>query len=449
MKKEFVSVLAFKRGLLGLLLLLLALPAVQAKWSLMAVWPLDGAFQPSPRAIFSWADLGTGTYQGQLEKYLDDRIGFRPYLIRLRNQLAFSLFRMARSGEIAIGRHDVLFELRQVESYMGHDRLTEAEVRFRVRRLRTVQRDLGRRGVQMLFVMAPNKARFQPEDLPVSLRPAPGTVTNYDLYLRALQADTVALLDMVPLFAQWKKTKPYPLFPRGGTHWSGYGATLTADTLLRRLEQIGELHFPAVRTTGPPRIVRATDSLRATDNDLAKPLNLLRQVEATPLAYRQLAFSPPQPGQTRPPALFVSDSFIWGLAIFSPYLLHQFADDTRVWYYGYGIYVPDSLFHDTRVLVQTLNLRQQIESRRFIVLLLTEHNLVTHEFDFTNKVYRLYHPLTAADNVAIDQIAEKLVRNATAQNANAVWAEQTKNNDGFTRRNREKAEVIYDSQHAN
>lgn len=137
---------------------------------------------------------------------MENRIGFRPYLIRLRNQLSFSLFRVARSSDIVVGEHDVLFQPGPIESYLGHDLLAEDEVRFRVRRLRAVQRDLGQRGVQLLFVLAPSKARFQPEDLPARLQPAPGTVTNYDRFVREMHADSVALLDLVPVFAHWKTT---------------------------------------------------------------------------------------------------------------------------------------------------------------------------------------------------------------------------------------------------
>ena len=434
----------FKRLLFCLLLALLLLPALQAKFTYFDEKPLGGLFIGSVHPELTWEALLNNTYQSDLEKYLEDRLGFRPDLIRLRNQLCFSLFRVPRSSGIVVGRHDMLYEALQIQSYAGHDRLDAAVVRFRVRRLRAVQRELARRGVQLLFVMAPNKARFQPEDLPTALQAAPGTVTNYDLYRQAMQADTVAVLNMVPLFAQWKKTKPYPLFSRAGTHWSGYGATLAADTLLRQLEQMGGMHFPTVRTVGLPLLVRTTDSLRANDNDLAKPLNLFQQAETIPVAYRRLAFDPPQPGQTRPPTLFVGDSFTWGLAQFSPYLLREFADDTRIWYYGINVHLPDSLITYTGAQCQNLDLKQQIESRRFIVLMVTEHNLIKQEFDFTNRVYRLYHPLTAADNAAIDQIAQKMTQQAIDKDGDAAWAEQAKDTNGYMTRIRKNAEEAYE-----
>ncbi|UOQ75556.1 hypothetical protein MUN84_12745 [Hymenobacter sp. 5516J-16] len=349
------------------------------------------------------------------------------------------MFRVAGLTDLTVGEHEVLFQPGPIATYAGQDLLDEAEVRFRVRRLRIVQQELARRGVKLLFVLAPNKARFQPEDLPLRLRPAPGTLTNYDLFTRAMRADSLALLDLVPVFARWKTTKPYPLFPRAGTHWSGYGATLAADTLLRHLEQLGGLRFPQVRTVGSPRIINSSDSLLATDNDLGWPLNLLWQREATPLAYRRLAFLPPQAGQTRPSALFIGDSFTWGLMQFSPYIQREFSEDTRFWYYNNEVHLPDSTYHDTGERVAKLNLQQQLESRRFVILLFTEHNLKDREYGFTDQVYRLYHPLTATDQAAIDQLAQKLTREAS-------WEEQTKDLEGFQQRIRAKAQDLYERQ---
>ena len=431
--------LFFKRLLLLVLLAIVAVPVLQARFHFSAEAGLNGAFTVAPRPTFSWDGLRDNSFQPALEHYLEDRIGFRPYLIRMRNQLRYSIFGMTSTSDIAAGLHGVLFQTAPIASYAGQDCLDEAEARFRVHRLRAVQRDLAARHVQLLFVLAPNKARFQPEDLPAYLRPAPGTRTNYDLFTAAMRADSVALLDMAPAFARWKATVPYPLFPTAGTHWSGYGATLAADTLLRRLEQLGGMRFPTVRTVGPPRIVHDPDSARGTDNDIAGPLNLMWQAPPRPYAYRRLAVDPPGPGQVRPPALFVGDSFMWGLMLFSPYLQREFSDDTRIWYYNTAVHQPDSVYHDTGLKVYNLDLRQQLESRRFVVLLLTEHNLKDQEFGFTEQVYRLYHPLTAADNAAIDKLAQQLAQ-ATK------WEDQTKDLQAFAQQNRAKAQALYERQ---
>lgn len=403
----------YKQALLLGALALLLLPALQARLKVVPETELDGAYTTAARPDFAWRDLLAARYQPALERYAEDHLGFRNWLIRGRNQLAFSLFRVARSTEILVGARGVLFQAGPVATAAGQDLMPDGEVRYRVRHLGLVQRDLARQGISLLFVLAPNKARFAPELLPAHLRRPLGAATNYDRFTAALRADSVEVLDMVPVFARWKKSSPYPLFAPNGTHWSGYGATLAADTLMRRLEHLGHLRLPTVRTLGPPRRVYSVDSLRSYDNDLGRPLNLLVRHASEPVAYRRLAIGPPQAGQVRPSLLLVGDSFGWGLMQFAPYIQREFADDSRFWYYGETVHQPDSIGHPTGEKASALDLQAELRKRRFVVILLTEGNLVSGEFGFTDRLYQLYHPLTEADRQAIEQLAQQLADNAT------------------------------------
>jgi len=423
-----------KRLLLLLMLLPLLLPPLQAKLQWLPEPALGGAFDMAPHPTFSWEELRTNNFQTGLEKYLEDRIGFRSFLIRSRNQLLYSAFGVTQAEGIKKGKNGVLFMPNYIRAYLGQDRMEEADLRFRVQRLKALQQDLARRGISFLFVLAPNKARFEPENLPPHPAPRPGSI--YEVFVRNMHADSVHLLDCVALFERWKRTTPYPLFPRGGTHWSGYGATLVADTLLRRLEALGGYQLPSYREVGRPSIVRSSDSLRWTDNDLNVVLNLLLRQETTPLAYRHLQFDEPRPGQTRPSLLLVGDSFGWGLMQFAPYIQKEFSPDSRVWFYNRTVYLPDSTSHPTGEEVSALDLRQQLESRRTVVIIMTEHNLAQNEFGFTDQVYRLYHPLTDADRAAIEQRAAALAKAAS-------WEDQAKDPD-LIQHLRDKAQQQYE-----
>jgi hypothetical protein len=432
--------LLFKRFLLVSLLALLVVPALQARFHFKLEKELNGAFTIAPHPVLTWASLRANTFQPALEHYLEDRIGFRSWLIRFRNQLAYSLFQVSRSGDVVIGANDVLFQHTYIEAYAGKNLLPVAEVHFRVRRLRAVQQALAQRGVQLLFAIAPNKARFEPENLPQSWRPAPGTVTNYDLFSQQLRAQGVNVLDFVPLFAQWKHTKPYPLYPLSGIHWSGYGATLAADTLMRRIGALTHMQLPAVHTVAPPLLVYRSDSLRSTDNDLGATMNLLFERKTTPLAYPRLAFDPPRPSQRLPSVLFVSDSFVWGLMVFAPFVQHQLAPDTRVWFYNKSVHAPDTLYHATGEQAADLDLRAQLAARQAVVLLFTEHNMVEQEYGFTERVYRLFYPATAAETQAVDRLASEL-----RQRVPLVEARQ--NSGELAQRLHEQAQAIYDRAH--
>ena len=93
--------------------------------------------------------------------------------------------------------------------------------------------------------------------------------------------------------------------------------------------------------------------------------------------------------------------------------------------------------NDTGQKVASLDLKQARESRKFVIRVLAEHNLVENEFGFTDRVYHLYHPLTASDQAAIDQLARKMAGQAT-------WEEQTKDPKASAQRNREQARSRYE-----
>ncbi|MDO7850299.1 alginate O-acetyltransferase AlgX-related protein [Hymenobacter convexus] len=431
--------LFIKRLLLLGLLAIVLVPVLQTRFTFVKEKPLGGAFTVAPKPEFSWDALRDNTYQPALEKHLEDSIGFRALFIRLRNQLAFSIFRVPHSGGIIVGRNDVLFGFEYLGAYAGKNLMPEDEIRFRVHRLRTIQQLLAERGIQLLYVIAPNKARFEPENLPDEWRAAPGVVTNYELFVRHMQEEHLNLLDCTALFAQWKHTKPYPLYPRNGTHWSGYGASLAADSLMRRIASLTGTTLPAVHVLGPPKLVYHTDSLRSTDNDLGETLNLLRERDARPMAYPRLAFDAPRPDQPLPSVLFVSDSFVWGLMQFSPFVQKQLAPDTRVWFYNQSVYMPDSVYHKTGEQAGDLDLRKEIESRKAIVLLFTEHNMTEQEYGFTERLYRLYHPVTNAEHDAVVKLAAELTKQAS-------WEEASKDPDNFPLLMQIKAQAIYDRQ---
>jgi hypothetical protein len=100
---------------------------------------------------------------------------------------------------------------------------------------------------------------------------------------------------------------------------------------------------------------------------------------------------------------------------FNPYMQTLFSPDSRYW----GVEETIFLFSDnsarTGENLNQLDFRQQIESRQFIMLLVTEHNLPNDHF--IDRLYDLYHPITAADQARIEEFKKTLTRNATWEEA--------------------------------
>jgi hypothetical protein len=257
-----------------------------------------------------------------------------------------------------------------------------------VSQLRTLQDTLARRGKLLLFVIAPNKASFYSEYLPHRYRSQRARTSNYTAYAQQMHASGINLLDFSALFRQWKDTASYPLFTRVGIHWSGYGATLAADTLFRYIEQRGRLDLPDFHADG----LEVSTTPRYTDNDIAKALNLVWTPDAGPLAYPNIIFQVPKPHQRQPRLLVVGDSFVYSFIEFYPYLDSLFAQESHFWYYNQEVVwrkLGGKIQGETQVAL--LDQRAELAAHDVFLVLFTEHNLAELDHSFAAEALRALH----------------------------------------------------------
>lgn len=391
-----------KRLLFLVLLLIFLLPAGQAKFKLIQFEELGGySGEAAPHPELNWAALANNSYQTGLEHYLEARLGFRELLIRARNQLAYTVFEVAHANQVLVGRDQVLYEERPIRAYLGEDFVGDATVARHVRRFRAVQDTLARRGKLLVFVAAASKASFMPEFLPAYHQNQPLRRSNYQAYAAAMRAAGVNFLDVSHAFRQWKDTASYPLFPRGGIHWSCYAAKLVGDTLLHYLAR--QYHHPFRDFRLIPGDV--TREPRDTDNDIAKAMNLLTPPPAYSMAYPNVEFQALKPGQQRPNLLLIGDSFCW--TIMYPFINEAFDNTTsRFWYYNNDVSWPENPPEGRAV--SALNHKQQYLSRDIIVVMFTEYNMNQLDGGFSDDAFNLFTPYTRTDSLRIKEFENAL-----------------------------------------
>jgi hypothetical protein len=378
-----------RQWLFGLLLLGLLLPAVQG-WLNMKIFrtaPLAGYQAPAPKPGLIWDSVQAGTYQPALERYLTEHLGFHDRFIRPRNQLAYSLFRQVRVNNVLVGRQGVLFEEGPIRSALGQDVVAAPERQRHVAQLRALQDTLARRGKLLVFVVAPSKAAFYPELLPDEFRQGWRQPSNAELYAPEMRAAGINVLDFGAQFRAWKDTAAYPLFPRGGIHWSLYGVTEAAKVLFPYLEQKGGFDLPDFRTTDR----EVSTSPRYTDNDMVRAMNLLWEPRAFPMAYPTVVFEAPRPGQHRPRLLVVGDSFVWNLIEHYPYLDNLFDEDSHFWYYNQQVqWRRHNGQLEGETDVSRLDRKAQVLTHDVVLLLFNEHNLVNFDAGFSENTLQAF-----------------------------------------------------------
>jgi len=423
----------FKPFLLGLLLTILILPAIQTRFPLFKVAELEGYAEYASRPEFNWSKLIDDSYQPALERYVEDSMGLRELFIRSRNQLAYSLFSVSKANGITVGRDDVLFEEQGILSYLGRDFRGEDIVRVNVRKLKAVQDTLARRGILLVFAIAPEKAFFFTDYHPDRFRQQPRLRSNYAAYTQQMQRSGVNLIDLAQVFQQLKDTVSYPLFPRGGIHWSGYGITLAADTLFNYIEQRGGFNLPDYTATS--RTV--TNKPRSSDEDIARGLNLIRRPAAFQMAYPDIEFKLPKPNEQKPNLLLVGDSFGWGLIGFYPYMSNLFSDKTQFWYYNTQVEAGARDDMPPGREVYLLDQKAEILAQDVILLLYNQRNLSSFDYGFSATAYNLFFPLTTADQARIQ------VRQSPAAQ-DTLWKQASTTNRNYNQLLHEMAVAEYE-----
>jgi len=318
------------------LLLLIAglaiLPAVQKAFRPFYPGKLDGYSEPVPLPSFSTATVFDGTFPLAITRRFDRGTGFHNGLVRLHNQIDFSLFRVPHAKNVIIGKEDYLFEEQYIKAWSGMDFIGEDIIEARAKQFRFAQDWLMKeKGVLFLVLLLPDKGSFYPEKIPARYGIAPGEKTNYSCYRDRLALYGVNFIDFNAWFLAMKDTCLYPLYPKCGIHWSGYGSWLAIDSLVRFLGYKTGVDLPHPECEG----IRVDGIPEGRENDVEKALNLACPIGSPPMAHPDVAFTEPRSRKTFS-ALFIGDSFYFTWAE-AGYIGKSFTN-RDFWYYDHEVW---------------------------------------------------------------------------------------------------------------
>lgn len=291
----------------------------------MPVWTLWNLAMPSHAVRIGPALVGVtqklpfdlslhGGLDGALQKAaalrIADAMPLRRTLIRLNNQIAYSLFGEITAPGILIGRDGELVQRGYLEEYCSRtigqaDTMADAAIPL----LRDIQAYYRDRGKLFLYIVTPSKVADMPDKFthliacPSSPQARAELVPAYVARLRAAGIDVLDLATSTHAV----QSDATPPFPRGGIHWNelamARGSQQIVDTINIRAGR--ELLTPFSFT------VTVSSPAEGRDRDLAELANLL----VAPIDYPtpKLTFShPPCAGReaTRVDAALVGTSFI-------------------------------------------------------------------------------------------------------------------------------------------
>ena len=263
---------------------------------------------PRPRlTLHHWL---SGDFQKESEAWFNQNFAGREFLVRMNNQIAYSLFRRGnvRTSQILIGKDQHLMESGYVDEYVGIDPPTHAaDLEALVREMKVVQDRLQRRGIGFLVMLTPTKPTLYPEYMPAAFQSLPPPVRSYDLFLPLVQRYGVHYLDGPRLLRDAKAARPEPLFCQGGTHYNELGGFYQARGLAAKLaevtgEPVPELRYDSILVDRKPV---------GMDADLANLLNLLRPPLDYPAPHLKLGRGSGANSLANKKISIVGGSFCW------------------------------------------------------------------------------------------------------------------------------------------
>lgn len=365
-----------KRFLLACILLVLFLPLIQEYTRMVPEKMLKGAYLDHNKPKFSSKAWFSGDYQQQYEDWVRDDFGFRHSLVRLHNQVVYSLFRQAGGFGIVAGKDGCLYEENYIKAYEGWDYLGDTTIRTTLAKVKALQDTLAKKNVTLIVGLAPGKASYYSEYIPDWWGP-PKKNNNYRTFAKYLNQLNINHIDYNKWFLEMKPKTKYPLYSKIGIHWSRYGADLALDSLIKYIEHKRSIDMPSF-------IVKHTyldDSLHYPDNDIGQTTNLIWPIKSPPMAYNDFGWEDTT-GRTRPRMLAVGDSYFWQL--YDKGISPESFSFIDFYYYNENVYFSDDR---TPVPVEEMNGPLDCEKTDVVFLLCTEANLASFGWGFVNEAY--------------------------------------------------------------
>jgi alginate O-acetyltransferase complex protein AlgJ len=239
--------------------------------------PLVGDSATGSPVAWSWRTFIDGKLQAKLTQTVVAAMPVRAFLVRLSNELRYSVFGIANSPEYIVGAGGQLIHRDYVLRHCARNATTAARVaRTLIPKLQKVQAHFRARNRVFVYLITPSKAAHMPEAFVGKMHcPNSERVQERVLpeLLSQLKAAGVAAVDSASLIHRLKNRYPeVDLFPRGGVHWNALGIAHAAKALVEAINrEAGRQIAPQVEWS-----YVVTRNPAGTDKDVLEIMNLLR-----------------------------------------------------------------------------------------------------------------------------------------------------------------------------
>lgn len=257
--------------IVGFIIIMLMPPILQ---NFSSLFSLSGVTEAALLPDFSLKGIMDGSLQESVNTYYSQNLPGRDLMIKVRNQVIFSLFSKSPNSNIVIGKDDVLFEKEYILKYEKYyPPVTREFTEELCENLTSIQEILESRGKEMYIFITPTKVRYYEDYVPdiyVQSNRFPDEEGNYEQFTETLKQYNLHVYDSIPYINQLTETADYPLFHRTGTHWSQVLSSKVTADFIHYLNEHSRYSFSEISITYHP-----VPEPLYPDADIFNSLNLL------------------------------------------------------------------------------------------------------------------------------------------------------------------------------
>ncbi len=217
--------------------------------------------------------LMSGEFQSALSEYVEQNLPGKPFLVRLRNQIMFSVFKTVPNNNYSMNSSRNLFTWGNVGAYMQYDEPVSeeyaSELTDKLIRFRDLLEENGR---QMYLFITPCKVRYYEDELPWADRvmaPARGD-GNYERLIGQLKTSGLDYFDSIEYLGTHSFDSRVPLFYDTNVHWSVYVGNSVGAAFGDWLEEKSGCNLPEITVEAVP-----CETPVYPDSDAVSVFNLL------------------------------------------------------------------------------------------------------------------------------------------------------------------------------
>jgi len=176
------------------------------------------------------------------EPYFNDHFGFRNYLVRADSLLTLNVFKISPTPNVVIGKDGWLYYNSKeggcnLPDFFGRANFTTEQLETIGNYTTRIRREMDKRGIRFLIVLAPNKQSIYPNYLPGNVQIRKGKKTRADQLDELFAARGIDFVDLREPLLRAKKIYPYDLYYKTDTHWNELGAFVGYEAIMGEIKR--------------------------------------------------------------------------------------------------------------------------------------------------------------------------------------------------------------------